>query len=108
MLVLPSRYEGRPLSLIEAMWCGRPAVVTDVGGNAELCMDGETGFVAQAPNVPAFSNALEKAWERRTEWQKLGEASRARAERLVPKDPAALFCERLMACAAKEFTQIQG
>lgn len=28
------------------MWCGRPAVVTQVAGNAEVCVDDETGFVA--------------------------------------------------------------
>jgi glycosyltransferase involved in cell wall biosynthesis len=102
LLLLPSRFEGLPLALIESMWCGRPQVVTDIGGNAELCVDGETGFVASAPTVSAFSNALERAWERRKEWPKLGKAARARAETLVPKDPAALFCEQLKACATEE------
>src|SRR5262249_35194767 len=32
MLVLPSRYEGTPLALLEAMRCSRPAMVTDVSG----------------------------------------------------------------------------
>lgn len=107
LLVLPSRYEGLPLTLIEAMWCGRPAVVTDVGGNAELCVDGETGFVAEAPTVSAFSNAMERAWERRKDWPKIGKAARAIAEGLVPKDPVALFCERLKNCAIGELRQIQ-
>ena len=44
LLVLPSRYEGLPLALVEAMWCGRPAVVTDVGGNAELCVGKRNGI----------------------------------------------------------------
>jgi glycosyltransferase involved in cell wall biosynthesis len=98
LLILPSRHEGRPLSLIEAMWCGRPAVVTDVGGNAELCLDGETGFVAEAPTVQALSNALERAWMRRGEWKQLGKQARGRAESIIPRDPVALFCERLKVC----------
>lgn len=106
LLILPSRYEGRPLSLIEAMWSGRAAVVTDVGGNAELCVDGETGFVAEGPTVQAFSNTLERAWNRRNEWEKLGKAARGRAESLIPRDPAKLFCERLKTCAAAQFTQM--
>jgi glycosyltransferase involved in cell wall biosynthesis len=95
LLVLPSRYEGLPLALVEAMWCKRPAVVTDVGGNAELCVDGETGFVAPAATLASFSAALERAWQRRTEWPQLGEAARTRAESRIPLDPVGLFCERL-------------
>jgi glycosyltransferase involved in cell wall biosynthesis len=99
LLVLPSRYEGLPLALIEAMWCGRPAVATDVGGNAELCVDGETGFIASAPTISSFGDTLERAWQRRSDWQNMGKAARARAEALVPKNPVALFCEELKRCA---------
>jgi glycosyltransferase involved in cell wall biosynthesis len=101
LLVLPSRYEGLPLALVEAMWCGRPAVVTDVGGNAELCEDNETGFVAPASTLSSFSHALERAWERHKEWQWLGQTARMRVENQMPKDPVALFCDRLRICAAE-------
>jgi glycosyltransferase involved in cell wall biosynthesis len=100
VLVMPSRFEGLPLALVEAMWCGRPAVVTDVGGNAELCLDGETGFVAAAPTVPLFEEALERAWNQRHAWQVMGRAARARAEKLIPKDPVGRFCQQLMECAS--------
>lgn len=100
MLALPSRYEGLPLVLVESMWCGRPAIVTDVAGNAELCVDGETGFVAQSASSAAFAETMERAWNARSEWKKMGEAARARAEQVVPKDPIGLFCEKLENCAA--------
>jgi glycosyltransferase involved in cell wall biosynthesis len=99
LLVLPSRYEGLPLALVEAMWCARPAVVTDVGGNAELCVDDETGFVAPAATVSSLAETLERAWEQRTEWPHMGQAARTRAEQQVPRDPIVLFCQRLKACA---------
>src|SRR5208337_4125733 len=99
MLVLPSRYEGLPLALVEAMWCGRPAVVTEVGGNAELCVDDETGFVAPAATVSSFTDTLQRAWERRKEWPGLGQAARARVENQIPKDPVGVFCEQLKSCA---------
>lgn len=95
VLVLPSRCEGLPLALVEAMWCARPAVVTDIGGNAEMCVDGETGFVAAAPALGLLEQAMERAWERREDWQSLGKRGRARAEKLVPRDPVKDFCERL-------------
>ncbi len=100
LLVLPSRCEGLPLALVEAMWCRRPSVVTDVGGSAELCVDDETGFVAPAATLSSFTHALNRAWERRKEWLPLGQAARARAESQVPQDPIAIFCERLKACVA--------
>jgi glycosyltransferase involved in cell wall biosynthesis len=100
VLVLPSRYEGLPLALVEAMWCARPSVVTDVGGNAELCVEGETGFIASAPTESSIDCALELAWARRDEWQSIGKAARARADALVPKNPIGLFSEKLKSCAA--------
>jgi glycosyltransferase involved in cell wall biosynthesis len=99
LLVLPSRYEGLPLALVEAMWCGRPAVVTDVGGNAELCVDSQTGFVAAAPTVTFFVDALQRAWDRRQDWRHMGQAARAQVENQVPKDPVGVFCEQLKALA---------
>lgn len=98
MLVLPSRYEGLPLALVESMWCGRPTVVTDVAGNTEVCVDNETGFVAPAPTVPLLAATLERAWERREDWQSMGRAARARAESIIPKDPITLFADKLRSC----------
>ena len=105
ILVLPSRYEGLPLALVEAMWCARPAVVTDVAGNAEVCVDNETGFVAQAPTVPLFAEALERAWNRRGDWQRMGQAARARAESQIPRDSGALFAEKLKSCLMQNTNQ---
>jgi glycosyltransferase involved in cell wall biosynthesis len=102
LLVMPSRFEGVPITLVDAMWCERPAVVTDVGDNAELCIDGKTGFVADSATVSSFSCALQRAWERRMDWQNIGKAARARAEALVPKDAVGLFCEKLKNLAARK------
>ena len=100
ILLLPSRLEGLPLSLVEAMFCARPGVVTDVGGNAELCVDGETGFVAAAPAVSLLEQTLERAWNHRHEWQRMGTAAHTRAELLIPNDPIGDFCSELLKCAS--------
>jgi len=102
LLVLPSRYEGLPIALVEAMWCQRPALVTDVGDTADLCLDGETGFVAAGPTVGLLAEALERAWSFRNNWQVMGEAARARVEQLVARDPVGDFCRQLLECAARE------
>ena len=100
LLILPSRYEGLPLVLIEAMRCARPSVVTDIGGNAELCVDNETGFVAPAPTVNFVNEALQRAWQRVEDWRGIGQSARTRVEELVPKDPVGVFCDHLMSCVS--------
>jgi glycosyltransferase involved in cell wall biosynthesis len=95
-LVLPSRAEGLPLVLVEALLCGRTAIVTDVGGNSEFVEDGVTGFIAAAPTEKSLDETLERAWSRRGEWAALGAAAAAYARTLVPADPAKLFAEILL------------
>ncbi|MFH7024936.1 MAG: glycosyltransferase family 4 protein [Heteroscytonema crispum UTEX LB 1556] len=72
ILLLPSRAEGTPLALVEAMLCGRPAVVTDVGGNAEWIEDEQTGFIAEAPTAKSFGAALNRAWLALNHWKQMG------------------------------------
>lgn len=72
VLVLPSIAEGKPLALEEAMICGRPAIVTDVGGNSELIIDNITGFVAKAPTLELIDEAFERAWENKENWERAG------------------------------------
>lgn len=85
LLVLPSYGEGTPLALMEAMLCGRPAVVTDVGGNTEWIEEGKSGFVAAAPVVSCVAAALERAWASRDRWQEMGRQAHATA--LARRDP---------------------
>ncbi len=94
-LILPSRAEGLPLALTEAMWCGRPAIVTDAGGNAEPLEEGRTGFIADAPNVRSLAAAMERAWTARASWRTMGEAAAVSIRRQAPADPVAAFCDRL-------------
>jgi glycosyltransferase involved in cell wall biosynthesis len=101
-LVLPSRYEGLPLALVEAMLCHRTAIVTDVGGNSEAIQDQETGFIAKAPSLDLMDDAIEEAWQRRTEWETMGKRAGQRIRELVPRDPIAHFCDILLELASQK------
>jgi glycosyltransferase involved in cell wall biosynthesis len=100
-LVLPSRYEGLPLALVEAMLCSRTAIVTDVAGNTEVIEQGITGFVARAPTVSLLDEAMEEAWTRREEWQEMGARARNAIKKLIPADPVGEFCEQLLTQARR-------
>ena len=94
-LILPSRAEGLPLSMVEAMISGRTAIVTNVGGNAEIIDDRVTGFLAD-PTEDSLDAALEGAWTRRSELDAMGQAAAARIRELVPLNPAINFADRLL------------
>ncbi|MBF9253835.1 glycosyltransferase family 4 protein [Pontibacter sp. 172403-2] len=96
LLVLTSRYEGMPLSLIEAMYCGRTAVVTDVAGHSELVKDGLNGFVAEAATQEHFSRALESAWERKKQWESLGIIAKRTIKDIYSDDPVNIFITKLI------------
>jgi glycosyltransferase involved in cell wall biosynthesis len=72
VLVMFSRAEGTPMALVEAMLCGRPAIVSDVGGNQEWVTEAQTGFVAEAPVIGLARAALERAWSARESWKAMG------------------------------------
>lgn len=95
-LVLPSRCEGLPLAVVEAMLCGRPPILTAVAGNPEVVEDGRTGFLASAPTEDALDAALESAWQRRSEWQAIGAAAAAAIRELVPADPPGVMANILL------------
>lgn len=99
-LVLPSRAEGLPLAQVEAMMCGRPVIVADAGGTAEIMRDGEHGFLAVAAVEQAVDDALERAWHRRHEWPAIGAAAAAHIRTLYPADPCAVFADRITAIHA--------
>jgi glycosyltransferase involved in cell wall biosynthesis len=95
VLVMPSRSEGLPLTMVEAMLCARPVVAADVGGHAEIVKDGVTGFLADAPTVGSVATALERFWARRVEAEELGKAGAQRIRQLMPRDPVRIFSEKL-------------
>ena len=94
--VLASRYEGLSLAVMEAMMLGRPNVVTRAGGNSEVVEDNQTGFIANAVTVEAFDEALERAWQRRSELSSMGVLAARRIRELTPEDPCLEFTERLL------------
>lgn len=95
-LVLPSRFEGLPLALVEAMLCNRFGIVTDVSGNKEVIVDNVNGFVAAAPKAEYLDEAMERAWTRREEWMEIGLEAGTYIKTLVPENPINNFYNEIL------------
>ncbi len=76
LYVQPSLWEGIPLTLLEAMGIGAPAVSTRVGRAPEVIRDGENGRLVPPGDAPALAAAILEAYrhpEWRRQWQEQGE-----------------------------------
>lgn len=56
--VMPSRQEGLPNALLEAMAVGLPIVATRIGGIVDIVEEGQSGTLVPADDVDALANAL--------------------------------------------------
>jgi glycosyltransferase involved in cell wall biosynthesis len=86
-LVLPSRVEGTPLAMVEAMLCARPVIGTAVAGIGEWVRHGHSGFIADAPTVSSYAATLETAWQQRAQWPTIGAHAREDALRWYDPTP---------------------
>lgn len=84
VVVLSSSAEGFPLSLVEAMFCGRPTVSTDVGAVREVI--GGTGLVVPPRNPKALADAALDLLRGPERASRLGAAARERALALFTVD----------------------
>jgi glycosyltransferase involved in cell wall biosynthesis len=80
LFVLSSFSEGTSMALLEAMASGVPAVVTAVGGNPEIVVAGETGWVVPSGAVAALTSAVLDAAADESLRRDFGRAGRQRFE----------------------------
>lgn len=76
--LLSSHTEGTSMTLLESMSLAIPAVVTNVGGNPEIVMEGATGLLVPADNAEAFASAMIRLQEAPGLGRQLGQQAQAR------------------------------
>ncbi|MFL6618809.1 MAG: glycosyltransferase family 4 protein [Povalibacter sp.] len=84
-LLLPSRAEGVPNSMLEAMLRGRPVIVSNVGGISEWMRDGQTGYLLSQPHANELAATMERVWNERTYLERIGRG--AYEHTLAKRDP---------------------
>jgi sugar transferase (PEP-CTERM/EpsH1 system associated) len=81
VFVLPSLAEGISNTILEAMACGLPVVATRVGGNEELVVEGETGFLVPRADPGAMAETLLHYLDDDSLRDRHGAAARRRVEK---------------------------
>ena len=79
VFVLSSRWEGNPLSVMEAMAAGLPVVSTAVGGVPELVQEGATGRLVPSEDAGALARALQALVDDPAHRAAMGAAARRHA-----------------------------
>ena len=70
--ILPSLYEGMPVTLVEAMGSGLPIIASAVGGVPDMIENGESGLLIH-PNAIELTSAIKKIMENEVLRRKIGE-----------------------------------
>lgn len=93
-LVLPSRSEGLPLSMIEAMSLGRTVIVSTAGGNSEIINHKINGFIGEATE-DGFEKIMDDAWEMRDKWHEIGKTACSHIKNHFPDSPEIEFANSI-------------
>lgn len=80
LFVFPSRHEGMPNAVLEAMASGLPVLATDIAGNEELVIPDHTGLLVSPDNPAALQKALELLLTDPDCRERMGSAARQRVE----------------------------
>lgn len=100
--VVPSRQEGGPKAVLEAMAAGVPLVTTRVGQASELVVDGENGLLVDVDDVDALAAAVGRVHGDSALGARLRTAGRPTAEAHAEERLDALWAELLDGFVRKE------
>jgi glycosyltransferase involved in cell wall biosynthesis len=78
VFLLPSRYEGLPTAVVEAMACGIPVVATAVNAVSDVVVPGETGLLVPPGRPDLMADAVRYLLDRPTAAARMAETARAR------------------------------
>ena len=81
MFVLPSLFENSPYTLLEAMSCGKPCVVSRAGGMTEMLTDKESGLFFEPGNPANLAEKVVNLLQDQRLQESIGRAARIRVQR---------------------------
>jgi glycosyltransferase involved in cell wall biosynthesis len=78
VFTLPSRYEGLPTAVVEAMLCGVPVVATAVNAVGDVVLPGETGLLVPPRRPDLLAGAVRALLDSPADAARMAAAARAR------------------------------
>lgn len=101
LFLFPSRHEGMPNAVLEAMASGLPVIATRIAGNEELVLEGETGALVPSESVDELRAALQRFLVDAALREQMGRAARQRVERDYTWERVAEQYENILEAAVK-------
>lgn len=95
IFVLPSLSEGLSNTILEAMASGLPIIATRVGGNPEMVVDGETGFLVSPKDYQSLSKVIIQLLKNPSLCKKIGLTAQERAKNHFPLSKMIISYEEL-------------
>jgi glycosyltransferase involved in cell wall biosynthesis len=83
LFVMTSEFEGLPMAMVEALSCGVPVIVPDVGDVTMVARDGENAWVVPSREAPAFAEAILTLLQDEPRRQRLAAGARLTRERFM-------------------------
>jgi len=80
LFLFPSRHEGMPNAVLEAMASGLPVIASRIAGNEELVIDGKTGLLVPSEDIESLRDSLKKTLNDVPLCEQMGQASRHHME----------------------------
>ncbi len=100
VMVLPSKFEGLPLSIAESLACATPVVAYDIPGVNEIVLDGATGFLVRLGDVEALVQATARLLLDPDLRSQMGQAGRQLVETEFSQQAHAKGIQRIYAGSA--------
>lgn len=93
-LLLPSRNEGFPLVVQEAMAAGRIVITTFSGGSDEVIKDGVNGFISEI-DQDEFELAMERCWNAQNNWADIATEAYKTIHEFLPDNPCSNILDQI-------------
>ncbi len=106
LFVLPSLWEGLPVSILEAMASAVAVVATNVGGVGEIVVNGKTGLLVPPADAKALAHAMRRALSDAEARRRMGLAGRERVRRYFSAEAMVRRTEVLYECLLSRSTGV--